>query len=138
MYWRGKDTDGQVGSRQQSAQLPVFHCQLVDRPHRPFDIGTELFELRFVLLSEFLEPYDLFAEPGLGIRGLSALFDLGMELVLQVEVAPASMARATMVRAPLERSGRPVRAVHGNADAVALVCCSAHGVGPFRVIRVRS
>ncbi|GHE63454.1 hypothetical protein GCM10017771_86770 [Streptomyces capitiformicae] len=29
-------------------------------------------------------------------------------------------------------------AVHCDADAVALVCCSAHGVGSFRVIRLRS
>lgn len=109
--------DGRVGSRQPSAQLPVFQCQLVDHPHQPFNIGPELFELGFVLLAEFLEPYDLFAEPSLGVGGLSALFDFGVELVLQIEVAlgegvagtPASRARATMVRAPLERSGWPVR-----------------------------
>jgi hypothetical protein len=52
---------------------------LVDRPHQSFDIGPELCELGFVLLAEFLEPYDLFAEPGLevalgeGIAGCAGL-----------------------------------------------------------------
>ena len=137
----GKDTDGRVGSRQQSAQLPVFQCQLVDHPHQPFSIGPDLFELGFVLLSEFLEPYDLFAEPGLGVRELSALFDLGVELVLRMKVA---LSEGIAGDAGLDGEGHDGRgpigalgpagqnAVRGGADAVALVCCSLTVWGPSK------
>lgn len=68
----GQDPDDRVGGRQQFVQLPILQGQLVDHPHQPFDIGAELFELGLILRAEFLESYDLFAEPGFGVRGLPA------------------------------------------------------------------
>jgi hypothetical protein len=61
----GKDADDWSGGGQPLTQLKVFQGQSVDDPDEPCNVGAELFEFGFVLLTEFLEPYDLFAEPGL-------------------------------------------------------------------------
>ncbi|KEG44420.1 hypothetical protein DJ64_00380 [Streptomyces griseorubens] len=63
------------------AQMPVLQGKFVDYADQAFDVGAELLKFGLVLLAQFFEPHNLFAEPGLGVRGVPALFDLGVELV---------------------------------------------------------
>lgn len=109
------DADDRIGGRQEVAQLMVFQGQLVDHPDQPLNVGAELFEFGFVLLAEFLEPYDVFAEPGLGVGGLPALFDLGVELVRAVRAQrPAPLGTGLPTR-PADR--RPAQGPGGPATA---------------------
>lgn len=119
--WRlrlaGQEADYGAGGHQLLANLTVLQGQLVDDPDQCFTVCAELGEFVFVVRAEFLQLDDLPAQPHFDVGRLAPLFDLRVELVLQIEVAlsesiagtSASAARDLMVRAPSERSGVPAR-----------------------------
>src|SRR6266851_30952 len=91
--------------------------ELVDGADEGEDVGAELGEFLVLVGDGLPEPGDGGAEPGLVLVMHAGFLDPVVELVLQVGVplgegvagTPASMASATMVRAPLERSGLTAR-----------------------------
>jgi hypothetical protein len=61
--------------------------QLIDRADEVVDVGPQLRRLCGVLSAEFFQFGDLLAQADLGVRVLSAGFDLRVEVVLEVGVA---------------------------------------------------
>ncbi|WP_345650296.1 hypothetical protein [Streptomyces tremellae] len=105
--------------------------------HESLAVGLQLGDFGFVIGPEFLELDDLLPQPPLAVRYLPALPDLGIELVLEVQVALGErVARELGLLGQCDdRQGsvgvfRHPRqdAVHGGADAASFVQDGGHGV----------
>jgi hypothetical protein len=94
-----------------------FQGERIDGADERGDVGAELGEFPVLGLDRLLEPGDGGAEPGLVAVVGAAVADALVELVFRsvwrwvsaLRGTPASMASATTVSAPLERSGAPSR-----------------------------
>ncbi|MEV5643418.1 hypothetical protein AB0L67_25165 [Streptomyces flaveolus] len=124
--------------------MSVFQGELIDDPDEVLDVRCQLRELLLVGCALFFQLSDLLEQPSFRVCGLTSFLDLGVDVVLEVGMALGECVawhlgllgqgddreRAVGV---LGSAGED--AVHGGADACALVEGWGHGVASAVVMR---